>query len=150
MNNEKPKIILLHPFPTSWEFIEEACELGFEIWATRDEEVKIPERVEALMSGYLKSSLYDSSAITAEIGKLSNVKFVYPGSDLAVVVAAELSSNLGLPGNSVEVARKTRYKDLMRAAAQKIAPECTPKYFLIENESDLKRAAEQAGFPSGL
>jgi len=144
----KPKIIVLHPFPTSWGFIIDASRMGFEIWATDPAQLRLPDEIKDLIYGFLEKPLNNVMALSDEISNLSDIKMFYPGSEMAVVAAAELSEKFNLPGNPVGVARKTRYKDLMRNMLQEIVPENNPKFAIIYGESDLKKAAKNIGFPS--
>lgn len=142
------RIVVLHPFPTSWEFILDAHASGFEVWATRADGIRLPNRVKSKICRTLKSSLYKPEAIAEELGYDSNVVFFYPGSEMAVLAAAELSREFGLPGNSSAVAFNSRYKDAMREALNKIVPQHNPRFAVIRDGSDLKTAADEIGFPA--
>jgi hypothetical protein len=148
-NKDEPRrIVVLHPFPTSWEFIVDANELGFEVWTTSTEGLHLPERVSSKIRRVLNNSVYEAEAIAAEIGTDTNVALFYPGSEMAVLSAAKLSELFHLPGNPPEAALSSRYKDVMRLAFQKITPENNPRFAIIKERLDLKKAASQVGFPA--
>lgn len=141
------RIVILHPFPTSWDFIKEVHKLGFEVWSTSTEGLHIPEDVFQCISRQLRGSVYEPDALAREIGD-AKISLFYPGSEMAVVSAAVLSKIFGLPGNSVETAIKSRYKDLMRQELERVAPNHIPKYAIITGRTDLTAAAAGIDFPA--
>lgn len=89
---------------------------------------------------------FDAAETIATKGELVDIDGVVAADDLGVMVAAEASSLLGLPGNDPDAARATRDKALMRArlAAAEVDQ---PRFTAVRPGVDLASVAEEVGFP---
>jgi biotin carboxylase len=79
--------------------------------------------------------------------KMHPLAGVIPGSEYAVITAAEIANALGLPGHDVATIRAFRNKASMREilATTNIR---IPKYYIIPNEAALEEAAHTTQFPA--
>lgn len=71
-------------------------------------------------------------------------------SDPCVVPCARVAEALGLPGLSVEAARRARNKVLARNRLAETLPEYCPRYYVLQSEGDLARVQGQVGLPAVL
>jgi carbamoylphosphate synthase large subunit len=68
--------------------------------------------------------------------------------EMAVPLVARLAEKLGLPGNSPQAVDAARDKHSTRAVMKREGLP-TPRNMLISEPEDVRKAAEEVGFPAG-
>lgn len=91
-------------------------------------------------------SCLDIEAVLAVARKHRIDGVIAEQTDSAVVTAAHVAQNLGLPGIDVETALRATNKWLMREACRR-AGVPIPKYHKVNSAADARQAAEEIGLP---
>lgn len=103
--------MIVDPFSTGVNFFEDIIIRGYHpigVWSKRDQQLfdnmfVARNAVEQLYEGRADFiAEQDDYKETCELGKSMNPKFILPGSDFGIELAARLATDLGLPGNHYE------------------------------------------------
>ncbi len=132
-------------------FVRGLVEIGAEVYGLGDAPAgALPPAVRHALAGYLRvRSLWDEPAVVREvtdwIGRLriDRVECLWePG----MLLAARIREALGAPGLSVERTVPLRNKEAMKRVLD-AAGIRTPRHLTARDGSEIRRAAEQIGFP---
>lgn len=141
-----PTVVVILPSSTyrAKDFVAASESLGVDLIVASDQPPPFD-----MGDRYLQIDCADPAAAAAAIatkGETVDIDGVVAADDQGVMVAAETSSLLGLPGNSPEAAAATRDKAEMRArlAAAEVDQ---PRYASVSPEDDLDIVVAEVGFP---
>ncbi|MEL7450387.1 MAG: ATP-grasp domain-containing protein [Pseudomonadota bacterium] len=146
-------VLLLSPgYPADVpQFVRGLAEVGARVYGIGDQPAaSLPGSVRPALAGYVQvRSLWDFDQVASTVSRelrgldVSRVECLWePGIDMA----ARLREAFGVPGLSVEAARRFRDKELMKQALD-AAGIRTPHHRLAESVDDCLKAAEELGFP---
>lgn len=145
-----PAVVLTDPVGPSMNYKAQVAKRGLAVISVYTMPRKhIQARWPGHMTGDTVSlhaaELDEIRARVADLG--ADIRAVVPASDVSVDKADTLAEELGLPGNGTRLALARRDKSVMRETAAQAGVRI-PRYMVVEDVSDIVRAAQVVGFPA--
>lgn len=147
LNPHMPTVAVILPSTTyrARDFVSAAESLGVDLIVISDQPPPFD-----MGDRYLQIDCSDpiaAAAGVADMGETVDIDAVVAADDRGVMVAAEASARLGLPGNPPEAAAATRDKARMRERLARAEID-QPRYAVLPAGADLSKVATQVGFPA--
>lgn len=147
LNPHMPTVAVILPSTTyrARDFVSAAESLGVDLIVISDQPPPFD-----MGDRYLQIDCSDpiaAAAGVADMGETVDIDAVVAADDRGVMVAAEASARLGLPGNPPEAAAATRDKARMRERLARAEID-QPRYAVLPAGADLAKVATQIGFPA--
>jgi biotin carboxylase len=145
-----PAVVLMDPCGPSIGFKPQVAERGMAVISVytmpREHlQTRYPDHAVGDTVSLYAVELGEIRAQLAELG--ADIRAVVPASDVAVDKADTLAEEFGLPGNGARLALARRDKSVMRETAAREGVRI-PRYVLVEDVTDIARAAHAVGFPA--
>ncbi|ARP73809.1 phosphoribosylglycinamide synthetase [Streptomyces pluripotens] len=145
-----PAVVLMDPVGASINFKPQVAERGMAVISvyTMPREYIQTRWPDHTLGDTVSLYAAELDEIRARLAELdADIRAVVPAFDVAVDKADTLAEELGLPGNGARLAAARRDKSEMREAAARSGVRI-PRYELVEDPSDIARAAHAVGFPA--
>lgn len=147
LNSHMPTVAVILPTTTyrAKDFVSAAESLGVDLIVVSDQPPPFD-----MGDRYIQVDCHDPKAAAAAIadkGETVDIDGVVAADDRGVMIAAETSTRLGLPGNPLDAAATTRDKAKMRERLGRSEVD-QPRFAIIPADGDTSATAAQVGFPS--
>lgn len=147
LNSHMPTVAVILPTTTyrAKDFVSAAESLGVDLIVVSDQPPPFD-----MGDRYIQVDCHDPKAAAAAIadkGETVDIDGVVAADDRGVMIAAETSTRLGLPGNPLDAAATTRDKAKMRERLARSEVD-QPRFAIIPADGDTSATAAQVGFPS--
>lgn len=145
-------ILIIEPSFSCLELLPTAKKLGHFVsvlTANKDDRI-IPENYKKFIDNLIIDDTNNQTKVIENAkneNKQLKLNGIIPGSEYHVVIAAQTAHALNLPGHGIETVLALRNKYFMRNMLAKSNMR-TPRFHLINSESDLQNAFELVGAPA--